>query len=109
MYLTLQPKKDGQQEKHKDKLLDSTTNYYADFYKKDVVFNSLGPVGDKVEEWTLKGAFIQSANFGDMSFDFTYQKKVAFSHRGQMISQPIYKVVVAGSRKRPRQLHASVP
>ena len=34
IYLTLQPKKDGQQEKHKDKLLDSTTNYYADFYKK---------------------------------------------------------------------------
>ena len=29
----------------------------------------LGPVGDKVEEWTLKGAMIQSANFGDMSWD----------------------------------------
>ena len=42
---------------------------YADFYKKDIVFNSLGPVGDKVEEWTLKGAFIQAANFGDMSFE----------------------------------------
>ena len=41
---------------------------YADFYKKDVVFNSLGPVGDKVEEWTLKGAFISSATFGDMDW-----------------------------------------
>ena len=27
---------------------------------------------------------IGSFYFGDMSFDFTYQKKVAFSHRGQM-------------------------
>jgi hypothetical protein len=42
---------------------------YADFYKKDVTFNVLGPVGDKVEEWTLKGAWIQSANFGDMTFE----------------------------------------
>ena len=42
---------------------------YSDFYKKDVTFNVLGPVGDKIEEWTLKGAFIQSANFGDMAFD----------------------------------------
>jgi len=31
---------------------------YADFYKKNVTINVLGPVGDKVEEWTLKGAFI---------------------------------------------------
>jgi hypothetical protein len=25
-------------------------------------------VGDVVEEWELKGAYIQSANFGDMDF-----------------------------------------
>jgi len=25
-------------------------------------------VGDKVEQWTLKGAFITSANFGDMDW-----------------------------------------
>ncbi len=42
---------------------------YADFYKKDITFYMLGPVGDKIEQWTLKGAFIQSANFGDLSFD----------------------------------------
>ena len=41
---------------------------YSDFYKKDLTLNVLGPVGDKVEEWTLKGAFIQSANFGDLDF-----------------------------------------
>jgi hypothetical protein len=42
---------------------------YADFYKKDITFYMLGPVGDKIEQWTLKGAFIQQANFGDLSFD----------------------------------------
>ena len=42
---------------------------YSDFYKKDVTFNVLGHVGDKVEEWTLKGAYIESANFGDLAFD----------------------------------------
>ena len=42
---------------------------YADFYKKDITFNLLGPVGDIVEEWTLKGADVQTANFGEMSFD----------------------------------------
>ena len=41
---------------------------YSDFYKKDITFNSLGPVGDKVEEWTLKGAFIQTAKFSDMDY-----------------------------------------
>ena len=41
---------------------------YSDFYKKDVNFQVLGPVGDVVEEWTLKGAFIQDAQFGDLDF-----------------------------------------
>ena len=41
---------------------------YSDFYKKDITFNSLGPVGDKVEEWKLKGAFIQTAKFSDMDY-----------------------------------------
>lgn len=41
---------------------------YSDFYKKEVKLNVLGPVGDKVEEWTLKGAWIKTANFGDLDF-----------------------------------------
>ena len=36
---------------------------YTDFYKKDVTINVLGPVGDKVEEWTLKGAFPTQVDF----------------------------------------------
>ena len=42
---------------------------YSDFYKKDLTINILGPVGDIVSEWVLKGAFITDANFGD--YDWT--------------------------------------
>ena len=42
---------------------------YADFYKKDITINVLGPVGDKVEEWILKGCVITQATFGELSFD----------------------------------------
>ena len=42
---------------------------YSDFYKKDLTINVLGPVGDIVSEWVLKGAFIIDANFGD--YDWT--------------------------------------
>lgn len=42
---------------------------YADFYKKDVTINVLGPVGDIVESWILKGCQITETNFGDLEFD----------------------------------------
>ena len=41
---------------------------YADFYKKNITFNLVGPVGDVGEEWELVGAYIASANFGDLDF-----------------------------------------
>ena len=41
---------------------------YSDFYKKDILIKTLGPVGDIVEEWKLKGAYCQSANFNDLDF-----------------------------------------
>ena len=42
---------------------------YSDFYKKDITFHALGPVGDVVSEWIVKGAMITSANFGDYNWD----------------------------------------
>ena len=42
---------------------------YSDFYKKDLVIDVLGPVGDIVGEWIIKGAFIKEANFGDYNWD----------------------------------------
>jgi len=49
---------------------ESTTGRrgYADFYKKDLTLNLLGPVGDVVEQWIIKGAFIVSANFTDLDW-----------------------------------------
>ena len=37
---------------------------YSDFYKKDLTIQTLGPVGDIVSEWVLKGALINNADFG---------------------------------------------
>jgi len=42
---------------------------YSDFYKKDLTINTLGPVGDIVSEWILKGAFIVNSNFGEYNWD----------------------------------------
>jgi len=42
---------------------------YSDFYKKDITFNGLGPVGDVVNEWIIKGAMITEVNFGDYNWD----------------------------------------
>ena len=42
---------------------------YSDFYKKDVVIDILGPVGDIVSEWVLKGAFIRTADMGEYNWD----------------------------------------
>ena len=38
---------------------------YSDFYKKDIRIKTLGPVGDVVEEWILKGAYCHAADFGE--------------------------------------------
>lgn len=50
---------------------------YSDFYKKDLVFNVLGPIGDIVGEWIIKGAFVKSSNFGD--YDWSADQAVNIS------------------------------
>tara|TARA_B110000285_G_scaffold223525_1_gene279155 strand:- start:468 stop:953 length:486 start_codon:yes stop_codon:yes gene_type:complete len=42
---------------------------YSDFYKKDLTFNVIGPVGDIVSEWVVKGAIITTATFGEYNWD----------------------------------------
>ena len=42
---------------------------YSDFYKKDITLDVLGPVGDIVSEWILKGAFIKTATFPEFNWD----------------------------------------
>ena len=54
---------------------------YSDFYKKDVEFNLLGPVGDVVEKWSLKGTYIQSANFGDLDWSVSEPAEITCTLR----------------------------
>lgn len=49
---------------------------YADFYKKNVTIDVLGPVGDKVEKWTIWGAYIKTAQFGDMDWSTETQVEI---------------------------------
>ena len=50
---------------------------YSDFYKKDLTLNVLGPVGDVVSEWIIKGAFIKTMSQGD--FDWSAPDAVELS------------------------------
>jgi hypothetical protein len=60
---------------------------YLEFYKKDLTLNVLGPVGDKVEEWIIKGAQITEVNFGDL--DWSTDDVMSFS----LTVQPDYCVL----------------
>lgn len=42
---------------------------YSDFYKKDLTVNVLGPVGDVVSEWIIKGAYIKDATFSGYKWE----------------------------------------
>jgi hypothetical protein len=37
----------------------------------------LGPVGDRVEQWTIKGAFITEASFGDLNYESTEKAEIS--------------------------------
>lgn len=50
---------------------------YSDFYKKDLTLNALGPVGDIVSEWVIKGAFLVNGDFGQ--FDWSVDSVVDLS------------------------------
>ena len=61
---------------------------YSDFYKKDLTFNVLGPVGDIVSQWIIKGALITSVTFGDYDWD-TVDEAIEIS----MTVQPDYCIL----------------
>jgi hypothetical protein len=42
---------------------------YSSFYKKEIRLHQLSPLGEVVEEWILKGAFLTDASFG--SYDWS--------------------------------------
>ena len=54
---------------------------YADFYKRDCQLKLLDPVGTVVELWDIKGAFITSASFGDLSYDADDMQEISLTLR----------------------------
>ena len=57
---------------------------YSDFYKKDLTLDVLGPVGDIISEWVIKGAYVKSANFGEFDWStdsaLTIQMTIAMDY-----------------------------
>ena len=41
---------------------------YASVYKKDIVLNQLSPLGEIIEEWQIKGAYLSEVNFGSLDW-----------------------------------------
>jgi hypothetical protein len=41
---------------------------YSSDYKRNIEFYALSALGEKIENWTLQGAFISEANFGQMDW-----------------------------------------
>jgi hypothetical protein len=41
---------------------------YSSFYKKEIRLHQLSPLGEVIEEWILKGAFITTSNFGSLDW-----------------------------------------
>lgn len=54
-------------------------NGYADMYKKDVQIQVLGPVGDIVEQWDIKGAFPSQVDFNGAGLDWGQQEVLAIN------------------------------
>jgi hypothetical protein len=52
---------------------------YADFYKKNFDIFVLGPVGDKIENWKIHGAYIKTAQFGDMDWSTETPVEIALT------------------------------
>jgi hypothetical protein len=54
---------------------------YADFYKRDIQLKLLDPVGTVIELWDIKGAFITSANFGELSYEGAEAQEIQLTLR----------------------------
>jgi hypothetical protein len=54
---------------------------YADFYKRDCQLKLLDPVGTVVELWDIKGAFLTTASFGDLSYDGDEPQEISMTLR----------------------------
>ena len=54
---------------------------YADFYKRDCQLKLVDPVGTVIELWDIKGCFLTSAAFGDVSYEDSAMMEVSLTLR----------------------------
>ena len=54
---------------------------YSSFYKKEVRLHQLSPLGEVVEEWILKGAFITEAEFGEYDWSSEDVQEISLTLR----------------------------
>lgn len=54
---------------------------YSDFYKRDIQLKLLDPVGSVISLWDIKGAFIKTATFGDLTYEDGTPTEIALGLR----------------------------
>lgn len=54
---------------------------YSSFYKKEIRLHQLSPLGEVIEEWILKGAFITEAGFGTFDWSSDAVQEISVSIR----------------------------
>lgn len=54
---------------------------YPDFYKRDIQLKMLDPVGTIIQLWDIKGAFLLSANFSEITYEGSDMVEISLSIR----------------------------
>ena len=54
---------------------------YSSFYKKEVRLHQLSPLGEVIEDWILKGAFITESNFGTYDWSSDAVQEISMTLR----------------------------
>jgi hypothetical protein len=54
---------------------------YADFYKRDIQLKQLDGIGNVVSLWDIKGAFVLTADFGDLQYETAEAVEIAVTIR----------------------------
>jgi hypothetical protein len=54
---------------------------YSSFYKKEVRLHQLSPLGEVIEEWILKGAFITESSFGTLDWSADSVQEISMTLR----------------------------
>lgn len=54
---------------------------YSSFYKKEVRLHQLSPLGEVIEEWILKGAFITDSSFGTLDWSQDAVQEISMTLR----------------------------